>query len=113
MTSMAVRTRLSMPLGVSTGVPLMLETLKHLLGSGGMRATPRRFLTRACVVCEWTGAAVEVARRDIDCPWCHAPARIVREEWLFDAAELRAQAVAFGRIGGLKGGRARAERLTL
>jgi len=36
----------------------------------------------------------------------------VREEWLFDASELRAQAAAFGRMGGLKGGRNRAERLS-
>jgi hypothetical protein len=39
-------------------------------------------------------------------------ARIVREEWLFDATELRAQQAAFGRLGGHKGGRARAERLS-
>jgi hypothetical protein len=37
---------------------------------------------------------------------------MVREEWLFDAAELRAQAAAFGRLGGKKGGRTRAERLS-
>jgi hypothetical protein len=78
-----------------------------------MRASPRRFVTRACVVCEWTGAAVEVGDVEVgDCPWCHAPARLVREEWLFDATELRAQAEAFGRAGGQKGGRARAERLS-
>lgn len=78
-----------------------------------MGPTLRRFLTRACPVCEWTGAAVEVAGGETgDCPWCHAPAHIAREEWLLDAGELRAQAAAFGRIGGLKGGRARAERLS-
>src|SRR5262245_44137926 len=78
-----------------------------------MRAAPRRFVTRACVVCEWTGASVEVAEvKDGDCPWCHAPARIIREEWLFDAIELRAQQAAFGRLGGQKGGRTRAERLS-
>ena len=78
-----------------------------------MRASPRRFISRACVVCEWTGAAVEVhVWPDSDCPWCHAPTRVVREGWLFDADELRAQAAHFGRVGGLKGGRARAERLS-
>jgi hypothetical protein len=78
-----------------------------------MRAAPRRYVTRVCAVCEWTGAAVEVSDLQIgDCPWCHAPARVVREEWLFDATELRAQAEAFGRQGGQKGGRARADRLT-
>jgi hypothetical protein len=91
----------------------MLDTLKHRATIGQMRASPRRFITRACVVCEWSGAAVEVQPVDIaDCPWCHAPARVVREEWLFDATELRKQAAHFGRIGGLKGGPARAERLS-
>ena len=78
-----------------------------------MRPTPRRFVSRACVVCEWTGAAVEIERVEAsDCPWCHAPSQVMREEWLLDAAELRAQAAAFGRLGGLKGGRARAQRLS-
>jgi hypothetical protein len=78
-----------------------------------MRPTPRRFVTRACVVCEWTGASVEVTTGEGgDCPWCHAPAPVVREEWLLDADEVRAQAAAFGRLGGLKGGRTRAERLS-
>ena len=36
----------------------------------------------------------------------------MREEWLFDATELRKQVAHFGRIGGLRGGRARAERLS-
>jgi len=78
-----------------------------------MGKTPRKFVTRVCAVCEWNGAAVESPySTPIDCPWCHAPTRIVREEWLFDAEELRAQAAAFGRMGGLKGGRSRAEGLT-
>ena len=78
-----------------------------------MRPTPRRFVTRACAVCEWTGAAVEITKvATSDCPWCHAPSQTIREEWLLDAAELRAEAAAFGRLGGLKGGRARAERLS-
>ena len=70
-------------------------------------------MTRRCGVCEWSGAAVEGPSGTApDCPWCHAPAHVVREEWLFDAAEFRAQAAAFGRLGGMKGGRARAERLS-
>jgi hypothetical protein len=69
-------------------------------------------VTRSCAVCEWSGASLEVAAHAIDCPWCHAPTRVVREELLFDAAALRAQAAAYGRAGGLKGGRIRAERLS-
>jgi hypothetical protein len=77
-----------------------------------MGSVPRRFVTRACVVCEWTGAAVERYSDAPSCPWCHAPTKIVREEWLVEANALRDQAAAFGRIGGLKGGRVRAERLS-
>jgi hypothetical protein len=77
-----------------------------------MHAAPRRLVTRACAVCEWTGASVEVGRAPTDCPWCHAPTRVTREDWLFDAVELRAQAAAFGRMGGLEGGRIRAQRLS-
>jgi hypothetical protein len=77
-----------------------------------MRITGRRFVTRRCAVCEWTGAAVEIGETTGECPWCHAPAHVVREEFLFNAEEVRRQAAAFGRAGGLKGGRARAERLT-
>jgi len=77
-----------------------------------MAAAPRRFVTRACCVCEWTGGAVETQTAPPACPWCHAPSKIIRVEWLVDAAALRERAVAFGRIGGLKGGRVRAERLS-
>lgn len=75
---------------------------------------PRRFVTRACPVCDWRGAAVESSHKPgaADCPWCHAPTETVREEWLFDAEDLRAQAAAYGRIGGLVGGKARAEKLS-
>jgi len=79
-----------------------------------MGRSPRKFVTRACAVCEWSGAWVEPPQstKVVDCPWCHAPTRIVREEWLFDVSEMRAQAAVFGRMGGLKGGRSRAERLS-
>jgi hypothetical protein len=70
-------------------------------------------VTRACSVCEWTVSAVETARdAHPGCPWCHAPAVIVGEEWLFSAADIRAEAAASGRMGGLKGGPARAARLS-
>ena len=78
----------------------------------GMDASDRRFVSRACMVCEWHGEAVERDVAPVECPWCHAPTRVDREEWLFDAAGLRAQAAAYGRAGGLKGGRIRAERLS-
>ena len=55
---------------------------------------------------------MEVHHPTPDCPWCHAPTRVVHGEWLFDSSDLRKQAAAFGRLGGLKGGRARAARLS-
>jgi hypothetical protein len=74
----------------------------------------RRLIVRACVVCEWTDASFAAvgALRDPGCPRCHAPTRVARDEWLFDSADLRAQAAAFGRLGGLIGGRVRAQRLS-
>jgi len=75
----------------------------------------RRFVSRACAVCEWEGAAVEMPGESVECPWCHAPTRIISEEALTPAADASAKnphAAALGRLGGLKGGKARAERLS-
>jgi hypothetical protein len=63
-------------------------------------------------VCEWQGAAVEIAIASVGCPWCHAPTHVVREEWLIDVSVKNPYAAVFGRLGGLKGGPARAERLS-
>ena len=74
---------------------------------------PSRLVSRACEVCEWEGTAVETGDAPVDCPWCHAPTRVVREQILdSDASAKNAHAAALGRLGGLKGGRARAERLS-
>jgi hypothetical protein len=89
----------------------MLEGVKNLCYAFRMD-TPRRLVTRACAVCDWTAATIETVDPPVNCPVCHAPTVIDREEVLYDAAAMRAQAAAFGRAGGLKGGRARAERLS-
>lgn len=78
----------------------------------GMKKPQRRVVTQHCAVCDWTGESVETGVADADCPLCHAPALMMREEWLVNRAEVRAQAAEFGRQGGLKGGRLRAERLS-
>ena len=75
----------------------------------------RRFVTRACPMCEWEGAGVEVSGGMMTCPTCHAPTRVLREEWLIPAVtgETRnPHAAELGRIGGLKGGKARAASLS-
>jgi hypothetical protein len=89
----------------------MLEGLKHACASV-MALTPRRLVTRRCPVCDWTASALESKAVTLDCPWCHAPADVVREDWLVALSDVRAQAATYGRAGGLKGGRARAERLS-
>jgi hypothetical protein len=81
-----------------------------------------RFVSRACPVCEWEGGNVEAPGQAVACPWCHAPTRVVREEWLTPAGSKKnppaagsgknPHAAALGRMGGLKGGRVRAERLS-
>ena len=78
-----------------------------------------RLVRRQCEVCEWEGVQIEPADADPDCPWCHhAPTTIV--EVLQDTVPLAVSpsdgknpyAAALGRLGGQKGGRARAQRLS-
>jgi hypothetical protein len=68
---------------------------------------------RRCEVCEWEDTRIERPGEAPDCPWCHAPTRIeppaVAEK---EPSGKNPHAAALGRLGGLKGGRARAERLT-
>src|SRR5205807_759717 len=55
---------------------------KHSDYHGRMEAPGRRFVSRTCMVCEWRGEAVEHDAKTVECPWCHAPTRITRQEWL-------------------------------
>jgi hypothetical protein len=67
-----------------------------------------RVVTRRCPVCEWEGIVVVGSPDEEDCPQCHAPT----------AAQTPAQggknphAAALGRLGGVRGGKARAESLS-
>jgi hypothetical protein len=73
----------------------------------------RRFVSRKCTVCEWDGQAVERADHKAECPWCHAPTEIVREELLVPIEPGKNPlASALSRLGAARGGRARAERLS-
>lgn len=68
---------------------------------------------RRCLICEWEGEVVEAA--DVleiggECPECHAPTErlaVVRTRKITNP-----HAAALGRLGGLKGGPARAAALT-
>lgn len=70
---------------------------------------------RRCKVCEWEGQLILKGNEDPDCPWCHAPtepstASVASPD--APAAKKNPHAAALGRLGGLKGGRARAKALT-
>lgn len=70
---------------------------------------------RRCEVCEWQGAVIEEAGADPDCPWCHGPTRraaTLARSTRAVAGEKNPHAAALGRLGGLKGGRARARALS-
>jgi hypothetical protein len=70
-------------------------------------------VSRKCSVCEWEGQIVEPPSSAVDCPWCHAPSRIVREELLVPIADGKHPiAAALSRLGATAGGRARAQRLS-
>jgi hypothetical protein len=79
-----------------------------------MDGTFRRLVSRACTVCEWDGLAVEQGAPPAhDCPWCHAPTRIVSEELLVPLKPGKNPlAAGLSRLGAARGGRARAERLS-
>ena len=69
-------------------------------------ASPR-LARRRCKVCEWEDEVVDSSDADPDCPWCHAPTELVEIVLTSDG-----HAAALGRLGGLKGGHARAAALT-
>jgi len=66
---------------------------------------------RKCKVCEWEGQLVVRPGEDPDCPWCHAPTETSVAPGL-QPSRKNPHAAALGRLGGLKGGQARAKALT-
>jgi hypothetical protein len=71
---------------------------------------------RACLVCEWDEVVAEPEDTDAIgplCTRCHAPTeRVARLDPTAAAAVKNPHAAALGRLGGLKGGPARAAALT-
>jgi hypothetical protein len=71
---------------------------------------------RRCLVCDWRGTVEEPETADEigpECPVCHAPTeRLAILERRVVAATADPHAAALGRKGGLKGGPARAARLS-
>ena len=107
-------TRLSMmrPRRLSQGCRSRAFTGKQMYRRR-MRSAFRRFVSRTCLVCDWSGESVEYAPDDVACPDCHAPTRVVREELLVPITSSKNPlGSALGRLGGSKGGKTRAERLS-
>lgn len=73
-----------------------------------------RLVVRACRICEWQGEIVERGPETPGCPWCHGPTDLLRVVTPPEPAsgEKNPHAAALGRLGGLKGGYARAAALS-
>lgn len=72
------------------------------------------FVYRRCALCEWEGQLTQSPRSDPDCPACHAPTELVAFlHPMTETAPLRKNpyASALGRMGGKRGGPARAASL--
>jgi len=77
-------------------------------------STPQaRLVVRKCRVCEWQGELIERPGEMGDCLWCHGPTDLVNVVPSLQVnGEKNPHAAALGRMGGAKGGQARAAALT-
>jgi len=69
---------------------------------------------RACLVCEWQGSLQEdeeTPEIGVECPACKAPTERTRVVRVWPRTP-NPNAIALGRLGGLRGGPARAARLS-
>jgi hypothetical protein len=75
-----------------------------------------QLVRRNCEVCAWEALLIEPAGASHDCLWCRAPTKatviIPQVEGLSSQPGKNPYASALGRLGGLKGGHARAAALT-
>jgi hypothetical protein len=75
--------------------------------------TMTRLVGRKCKVCEWHGDVMERSNQTFYCPWCHAPTALRRRARASRSVRGKnPHAAALGRLGGLKGGPARAAALS-
>ena len=78
---------------------------------------PPQLIERKCRVCEWHAVVIGRPGEMIDCPWCHGPTVEIGVHGQPAAGSGKAgtknpHAAELGRLGGLKGGPARAATLT-
>jgi hypothetical protein len=103
--------------GVSGGPrEFMARSGNRTKGAKGSDASAR-LVQRYCRVCEWKDQLVESASdSDPDCPWCHGPTAVEPGTAVDAAADASGgknpHAAALGRLGGIKGGTARAQSLS-
>ena len=74
-----------------------------------------KFVYRRCRLCEWEGELAQGPRTDPGCPVCHAPTELVallQPMSQRDALNKNPHAAALGRLGGQRGGPARAAALS-
>jgi hypothetical protein len=94
-------------------------------GTGGDRPAVEHHLSfegaqvirRGCTICDWEAQVVETGREDPLCPWCYGPTERRTVLGLVVPEHLRPgqknpYAASLGRLGGLKGGPARAQKLS-
>jgi len=83
-----------------------------------MSADGIQVIMRKCTICDWEAQLVEAGNaEDPLCPWCYGPTHRVSVLGLVVPEHLRPgeknpYAASLGRLGGLKGGRARAATLS-
>jgi len=80
-----------------------------------LRLVSGEFVYRRCKVCEWEGHLAQSPKSDPDCPVCHAPTELVA--FLQPVTNIvtlwkNPHASALGRLGGRRGGPARAAALS-
>jgi hypothetical protein len=92
--------------GSDRDVPSEIELLK---------LSAETFVYRRCRLCDWAGQLAQSPRSEPDCPICHAPTDLVaflQPMSQGDALHKNPHAAALGRLGGQRGGPARAELLS-
>jgi len=73
---------------------------------------PKHVVLRRCPICDWEIEVVEQEPVDGECPVCHAPTERTIVGSILETAKANDKnphAAALGRLGGLKGGLARAQ----
>jgi hypothetical protein len=76
---------------------------------------PSKFCYRRCQICEWEGQLAAALGNEPDCPICHAPTVLVAVLQPIsesDSLQKNPHAAALGRLGGQRGGPARAALLS-